>query len=93
MEIVYNKSYRKSCKGINWTLYEDVEIKDSLIIFHLFNFVKTNEEMLFDDLHEALKLEYKNKTVKSRCVIEKDSNNINILVKGVFPRFYVQKNK
>lgn len=92
MVITYTKSYNEVCEGINWTLYQDIKLKDSLIIWKLFNFVKSNKEMLFEDLYAAVKFEYQTKTVKSRCVIEKDGQNINILVKGVFPRFYIQKN-
>jgi len=91
MVITYNKSYGESRKGIDWILYQDLKFKDSLIIWNLFNFVKANTGMTFDNLYESLKIQYKNKTVKSRCVIECDENRIEILTKGTFPRFYITR--
>jgi hypothetical protein len=102
MEITFKKTYRKldmdgsgefDCnnKGSNWTAYHCVDLKDSAIIHQLLNIVCTNRDVEFDTLYEKLKEHYKNKTVKSRCDIIKDEQRIEVIVKGVFPRFYIQK--
>lgn len=91
MIITYEKSYRPELDGNGWKLYSDVTFKDSAIIYRLYSVAVNNEKLSFDDLYERLREEYRNKTFKSRCEITKDNDRIEVIVKGVFPRFYIQK--
>lgn len=92
MIITYNKTYRESVQGIDWQLFSCVSFKDSLIISELEGAVIQNSDTPFDELYNKLKGVYKNRTVKSRCDISKDETRIEVTVKGVFPRFYIEKN-
>ena len=91
MIITYDKSYRKSTEGNGWTMFSDVKMKDSLIVHALESLVHKNAELTFDELYDKLKERYKNKTEKSYCDIYKDENQIDVTVRGVFPRFYILK--
>lgn len=91
MEITFTKTYNKVTYGNGWILYSDVQLKDSKIIWILYHIVIKNTQVTFDEIYPSLKENYNNKTVKSRCDITKDENRIEVTVKGVFPRFYIEK--
>lgn len=91
MTITYEKNYRKKCDGNGWSLMSDVGRKDSLIVHQLEKCVSDNWQMPFEDMYELLKDFYKNRDVRSSCSIYEDENNIEVITKGVFPRFYIQK--
>lgn len=94
MIVTYNKTYREVVMGIDWTLFSDTKLhKDSLIVHDLENFVKTHQSTPFILLYDMMKWEYKHKKVKSRCDIQLEDNKIEVTVRGVFPRFYINLNK
>ncbi len=102
MEIIFKKNYRPldmdgdgkfNCnnQGKNWAAYHCVDLKDIHIIHKLLNIVVVNKDVDFDTLYEKMEEHYKSKTVKSRCYIMKDEQRIEVIVKGVFPKFYIEK--
>jgi len=92
--VTYIKGPYKEVKSqSNWILYSDVGIKDSLIISQLLNVVKQNLNTPFEDLYSLLKESYKNKTVRSSCSIYQTTNRIEIINRGIFPRFYIELNE
>ena len=92
MIITYDKTYKVAGTGINWKLYSDVGFKDSLIVHQLLSFVKENPMIGFSKIAGELRKQYQNKKVRSRCSIVGNSDRIEIIVKGVFPRFYIERN-
>lgn len=92
MIITYNKNYRIPLSTKHWILYSDMNMKDSLIVWALYNLVVKSKELTFEELYVVIKERYKNKSEKSRCEIYKDENTIEIITKGTFPKFYI-KNK
>lgn len=94
MIATYNKTYKQLKKGNEWEFFSDVNLlKDSNIVHQLESVVLINLHLSFDEIHSKLKEEYKNKTVRSKCVIYKSDDIIEVIVKGVFPRFYIKKNR
>lgn len=92
MIITYQKTYRESVKGIDWQLFSCTSIlKDTVIIHTLEKIVINNPQLTFEEMFTSLKENYKHKTCKSRCDIYKDDKRIEVIVKGVFPKFYIQK--
>jgi hypothetical protein len=91
MIITYNKTYREASTGNGWKLYSCVSLKDSVIINILYNIVLKNTTASFDEIYTSLKENYKHKIAKSRCGITKDNGIIEVTVKGVFPKFYIEK--
>ena len=91
MVVTYNKTYRPAKEGNGWELFSDVSFKDSLIVWQLESVVLRNLHLSFDGMYLKLKEEYKTKTVRSRCVIDKNDDSIEVIVSGVFPRFYIKK--
>ena len=91
MVVTYNKTYRQAKKGNGWELFTDVSFKDSNIVWQLESVVLANLHLPFDEIYLKLREEYKSKKVKSRCVIDKIDNRIEVIVRGVFPRFYIKK--
>tara|TARA_R100000781_G_scaffold109216_1_gene74091 strand:+ start:6108 stop:6581 length:474 start_codon:yes stop_codon:yes gene_type:complete len=93
MKISYEKNYRKSINGVDWVLFSATGLKESLVVQELEYFVQTHPKIPFSELGERIKEVYRNTEHKSRCSIYVDDNQIDITVKGVFPRFYVLKNQ
>lgn len=91
MVITYNKTYREAAVGKGWKLYSCVSFKDSSIINILYNIVLKNTDVSFDQIYTSLKENYKHKTAKSRCEISHNNGRIEVTVKGVFPKFYIEK--
>lgn len=91
MTITFEKKYRESTKGVDWQLYSAVSLKDTVIIHTLEQIVINNPQVTFDEIHTSLVSNYKHRTAKSRCDINKDGDRIEVIVKGVFPKFYIVK--
>lgn len=93
MKISYEKNYRKKINGVDWILYSVTGFKESLVVQELEYFVMTHPKIPFSELGERIKEEYRNTKARSRCDVYVGDTQIDITVKGVFPRFYVLKNQ
>lgn len=91
MQITYEKNYRKKCSGEDWDLMSDVGRKDSLIVYQLEKVAEKHTHLSFDEMAGLLRDYYKNRDVRSRCDIYEVDGRVEVVVKGVFPRFYILK--
>lgn len=91
MEVTYTKHYRIIEDAPGLKIYSDVDFKDSLIVWQLLNIARKEKDKPTEEIYDILKEHYKNKTVRSSCHIIKNGGDIEILTKGVFPRFYIEK--
>lgn len=93
MTITYEKNYQKKCEGNGWVLASVTSMNDSLIIRQLEKCAIDNTHIPFEDMYELLRDFYKNRDVRSSCSIYELGDRIEVIVRGVFPRFFITKSK
>ena len=91
MIISYNKNYRPKGEGPDWELFSDVGFKDTLIISKLESIALEHKDKSFDDVVAILRGYYKNKTERSSARLISYKGGFEVIKRGVFPRFYIQK--
>jgi uncharacterized protein YcbK (DUF882 family) len=85
--------YNQVLSGPDWTLYSDVNFKDTAIIHELYKHIKNNADVSYSGIAELLRSKKREKTVKSDCMIFESMQMIEVTKpRGGFPRFYILRN-